>query len=134
MSDKKGVTEQPVEGDKQRDSAESPDRPPVDAVKSLDERVQLAKSDETYTKVKKFTFGDGGFGIDGLEEASGEAVVDAKGKKGQIETQTIAGRSGSLRLTTLTALATKSNTPRMGVSRRSSRRREGQLPGRAITG
>jgi len=73
MGGQEDVNAKPLESDKPVEVTRTPDRPQVDVTKALEERVQLSKSDETYTKLKRFTIGDGEFGIDGFASSKGAA-------------------------------------------------------------
>jgi YD repeat-containing protein len=69
------------EVDKPTETSDNPDRLRGDSVTTMAERVELGKGDESYTKQKKFTVGDGGFSIAGLE--STEKLVKDGGKQEQ---------------------------------------------------
>lgn len=67
--------------DKPAESGDTSDRLRGDSVATMSERVELAKGDESHTKQKKFTVGDGGFSIAGVE--STEKLVKDTGKQEQ---------------------------------------------------
>jgi YD repeat-containing protein len=83
MSIPESETFKPNEVEKQREANEALENPELDRTSLMSERVALDKDDETRTRVKKFTVGDGGFGIEGLDQA--------KEKAGNKEAETMFG-------------------------------------------
>ncbi|HEY9787473.1 MAG TPA: hypothetical protein V6D17_18940 [Candidatus Obscuribacterales bacterium] len=76
----KEVANNSAESDKQSEVKQKTEKANVDVVDSMKARVELSKSDEARTKVKKFTLGDGSFHISGLDTDKG-----GDGKKGDAQ-------------------------------------------------